>query len=147
MLLNYRRMRTLYEAAHLGTMSAASVVLNVAPSSISRQISQLEKDLNIPLVEKGVRRIKLTEAGEAACEFYHEKAADEEIFLSQILDLKNVRSGKIVIAIGEAFISDLLVETVREFMRDFPGNNSHSACRRNTRGDWTKSKKTKPTWV
>ena len=56
------RLRYLYEAARLGTMRAASEELNVATSSISRQIAALEKDLGMRLIEGGRRKIKLTDS-------------------------------------------------------------------------------------
>ena len=69
------RLRYLYEAARLGTMRAASEELNVATSSISRQIAALEKDLGMRLIEGGRRKIKLTEAGDAAFAYYREMRA------------------------------------------------------------------------
>lgn len=114
-------LRYLYEAARLGTMRAASEQLDVATSSISRQISALEKDLGMLLIEGGRRKIKLTEAGEAACSYYREKRAHEELFLSRLEELKSVRTGKIDLAVGEAFITDHFSETLHQFMKAHPG--------------------------
>jgi DNA-binding transcriptional LysR family regulator len=102
-------------------MRAASDTLDMATSSVSRQISKLERELGLPLVEKGVRRIKLTEMGEAACRYYREKASHEEAFWSKILDHKSVRTGKVTIAIGEALINEVFSTAIREFMVAYPG--------------------------
>jgi DNA-binding transcriptional LysR family regulator len=115
------RYRYLYEAARLGTMRAASEELDVATSSISRQITALEKELGVSLIEGGRRTVKLTEAGETACAFYREKRAHEELFYSKLDELKSVRSGKIVLAVGEAFITSYFGEMLQKFMRAFPG--------------------------
>lgn len=115
------RLRYLYEAARLGTMRAASEELNIATSSISRQIAALEKDLGMPLIEGRRRRIKLTEAGDAAFAYYREMRAHEEAFLSRVEALRSVRSGTINLAIGEAFISNAFSEVLQTFMRRFPG--------------------------
>lgn len=115
------RLRYLYEAARLGTMRAASEELNVATSSISRQISALEKDMGMRLIEGGRRKIKLTEAGDAAFEYYREMRAHEEVFLSRVEELRSVRSGTISLAVGEAFISEAFNEVLQEFMRRYPG--------------------------
>lgn len=115
------RLRYLYEAARLGTMRAASEELNVATSSISRQITALEKDLGMRLIEGGRRKVKLTEAGEAAFAYYREMRAHEEVFLSRIEELRSVRSGIINLAVGEAFINDEFSDVLQEFMRKFPG--------------------------
>jgi len=114
------RLRYLYEAARLGTMHAASEQLDVATSSISRQIATLEKDLGLLLIESGRRRIKLTEAGEAACAHYREARAHEELFLSRLEELKSIRTGKVELAVGEAFITDRFSQNLHEFMNVYP---------------------------
>lgn len=115
------RLRYLYEAARLGTMRAASEELNVATSSISRQISALEKDMGLRLIEGGRRKIKLTEAGDAVFAYYREMRAHEEVFMSRIADLRSIRSGMINLAVGEAFISDAFSEVLQDFMNRHPG--------------------------
>jgi DNA-binding transcriptional LysR family regulator len=115
------RLDYLYEAARLGTMRAASEELAIATSSISRQISALEKDLGLRLIESGRRKIKLTEAGEAACAHYRETRAHEELFLSRIEELKSTRTGNVDVAVGEAFITSQFNESVHQFMKNYPG--------------------------
>jgi DNA-binding transcriptional LysR family regulator len=115
------RLDYLYEAARLGTMRAASEELSIATSSISRQISALEKDLGVRLIESGRRRIKLTEAGEAACAHYRDTRAQEEVFLSRLEDLKSTRAGSVDLAVGEAFITSHFNESLQQFMKSYPG--------------------------
>ncbi|MEJ1962150.1 MAG: LysR family transcriptional regulator [Gammaproteobacteria bacterium] len=130
------QLRYLYEAARLGTMRAASEELNVATSSISRQISALEKELGMRLIEGGRRKIKLTEAGDAAFEYYREMRANKEVFLSKVAELRSLRTGTINIAVGEAFIDDAFSELLQDFMLRYPGmivrvqmNGTNSATR------------------
>lgn len=115
------RLRYLYESAQLGTMRAASEKLDVATSSVSRQISELEAELGLSLIERGRRKIKLTEAGEAACQYYREKMSHEEVFLSRIKELKSIRTGKITLALGEAFVTQRFSDMLQEFMQQYPG--------------------------
>ena len=115
------RLRYLYEAARLETMRAAGEKLDVATSSVSRQISELENELGLPLIEKGRRRLKLTEAGEVACLYYREKLSQEEAFLSRIEELKSLRTGKILLAVGEAFVTQQFSDMLHEFMQSYTG--------------------------
>jgi len=119
------RLRYLFESARLETMRAASDKLDVATSSVSRQIAELEKDLGIPIIEKGRRRIKLTEAGEAAYLYYRDKLSQEEAFLSKIEELKNMRTGNIYLAMGSAFISQQFSGMLQTFMEGHPNINVH----------------------
>jgi DNA-binding transcriptional LysR family regulator len=115
------RLDYLYEAARLGTMRAASEELDIATSSISRQIASLEKDLGIRLIESGRRKIKLTEAGEAACAHYRETRAQEDVFLSRLEELKSTRAGNVDLAVGEAFITSHFNDCLHQFMKSHPG--------------------------
>jgi DNA-binding transcriptional LysR family regulator len=114
------RLRYLAEAVRGGTMRAASENLNVAPSSISRQISQLEEELGVPLIERNRRRLKLTEAGEMALHYYREFTTQQEAFVSQMRDLKGLRGGTIKLAVGEALIGELLLDVLHQFMAQYP---------------------------
>jgi len=120
-MINETPLKYLYESARQGTMRAASEELDVATSSISRQITSLEKELGISLIEKNRRGIKLTEAGRLVCDFYRERQAHDEVFLSRISDLRSIRSGKIDLAVGEAFITDEFSQLLQQFMQDYPG--------------------------
>jgi len=121
MNISQRRLHYLYESARLGTMRAAGEKLNVAPSSISRQIAELESELGTPLIERGRRRLKLTEAGELAYQYYRDRCAQQEAFISHVKELQSLSTGKISIAVGEAFISDRFSDTLQQFMQRFPG--------------------------
>jgi DNA-binding transcriptional LysR family regulator len=117
---NDHRLRYLYEAVRGGTMRAASEKLNVAPSSISRQIAQLEEELGIPLIERSRRTLKLTEAGEIAINYFRELTTQQEAFVSQLRDLRGLKGGTVRLAVGEGFIGDLLLEVLRGFMEQYP---------------------------
>ncbi|WP_277980254.1 LysR family transcriptional regulator [Sphingomonas phyllosphaerae] len=113
-------LRYLFEAAQAGTMRAASDKLDIAVSSISRQIAQLEEEYALPLIERGRRAIRLTEAGRVAVEHYHAQLAQEETFRTRLGDLRGVRSGHVQIAVGEGFLGQSLTSLFDEFQQRFP---------------------------
>lgn len=101
-------------------MRAASENLNVAPSSISRQIAQLEEELGVALIERNRRRLKLTEAGELAVSYYRGLTMQQEAFVSELRDLKGLRGGTVRLIVGEALIGDLLLGVLQRFMKQYP---------------------------
>lgn len=101
-------------------MRAASENLNVAPSSISRQITLLEEELGVPLIERNRSPLKLTEAGKITLSFYREFTAQHEAFISEVRDLKGLKGGEVFLAVGEAMIGDLLLGVLQSFMSQFP---------------------------
>ncbi len=114
-------LRYLYEAAKLGSMRAAADSLGVAVSSVSRQISQLESELGIGLIEHGRRNIKLTETGVLLIEHFSEQLRLNEAFDARLSDIKGLRTGRIHLAIGEGFIGQPLSNLLIRFNAKHPG--------------------------
>ncbi len=117
-----------YEAANLGSMRLASDKIGVAVSSISRQIAQLEYELGIPLIERGRRSIRLTEAGQLAYEYHKNQLAGREGLLNQIQELREVKTGRIDLAIGEGFFGPPFTAMIEAFQARNPGIAISVSC-------------------
>ncbi|WP_241657346.1 LysR family transcriptional regulator [Aurantiacibacter suaedae] len=118
--MNEAGMRYLLEAYSAGSMRAAGDRLNIAPSSISRQIAQLEADFGLSLVEKGRRGIRLTHAGEIVVDHYRNQLADREALKSRLDDLRSVRTGNVTIAVGEGFLGQSFTSLISHFAEENP---------------------------
>ena len=64
-MISTRQLRYFVEIAESGSFSAAAERLFVAQSALSRQIKELENQLQTPLFERTARQPRLTAAGEA----------------------------------------------------------------------------------
>ena len=62
-MLDVRRLRLLRELAHRGTIAAVADALAFTPSAVSQQLSALEREAGLPLLERTGRRVVLTPAG------------------------------------------------------------------------------------
>lgn len=62
--MDLRRARTFVTVADLGTVSAAAKQLRIAQPALSRQISDLERELGLKLFDRVGRRLLLTSIGE-----------------------------------------------------------------------------------
>jgi DNA-binding transcriptional LysR family regulator len=111
----------LYEAARLGTMRAAAQLLTVSPSSISRQITQLEAEIGVAVFEHGSRRICLTEVGQLLVDYYKAQLSQREIFEARLTDLKRLRRGRISLAVGEGFVGTALSAVLARFVSRHSG--------------------------
>jgi len=63
-VLDVRRLRVLRELAHRGTIAAVAEAMSFSPSAISQQLSTLESEVGMKLLEPVGRRLKLTAQGE-----------------------------------------------------------------------------------
>ncbi|MFE5772758.1 LysR family transcriptional regulator [Streptomyces sp. NPDC056485] len=82
-MLDVRRLRLLRELDRRGTIAAVAEALAFSPSAVSQQLSVLEREAGLPLLERTGRRVRLTPAGqnlvrhaEAVLERLEEAAAD-----------------------------------------------------------------------
>jgi DNA-binding transcriptional LysR family regulator len=63
-MLNVNRMRVLREVAARGSIAAAAEALYLSPSAVSQQMSTLEREAGVDLLERAGRGVRLTPAGE-----------------------------------------------------------------------------------
>ncbi|MFJ9634554.1 LysR substrate-binding domain-containing protein [Streptomyces sp. NPDC101175] len=63
-MFDLHRLRLLRELKHRGTLAAVAAALSYAPSSVSQQLSQLEAEAGVTLLEPVGRRVRLTEQAE-----------------------------------------------------------------------------------
>lgn len=64
-MLDVRRLRVLSEVAARGSFSEAAEALRLTQSAVSQHVAALEREVGLPLVERGTRPVELTEAGHA----------------------------------------------------------------------------------
>lgn len=115
-----QRLKYLFLSHQLGSMRAAADELGLAPSSVSRQISQLESELAIDLVEAGTHKIRLTEAGMATVEYYRIRTAEHEALLHRLDELRGQNMGKTVVAVGEGLFGARLIGELQSFFKSHP---------------------------
>jgi DNA-binding transcriptional LysR family regulator len=63
MPLDVKRLRVLRELAERGTVAATAQALSFTPSAVSQQLSALEREAGVVLLEREGRRLALTDAG------------------------------------------------------------------------------------
>ena len=62
-MLDVRKLRLLRELQIRGTVTGVAEALSYSPSSVSQQLSALEREAGVPLLEKAGRRVQLTAQG------------------------------------------------------------------------------------
>lgn len=76
-MFELRRLRLLHELAQRGTLAAVAEALSFSPSTISQQLSQLERDAGVTLLVADGRRVRLTAHG-LALAAYAARALDAD---------------------------------------------------------------------
>jgi len=122
-LIDSRRLFYFYHVGRLGSLTLAEQYLDVAQSAISRQLQQLEADLDVRLLQRTGRGVTLTDAGRLL--FERAEAMLESMADTRAqLDLARRRPAvQVTIAASTSFMSVFMPEVVRRFVDAFPDAN------------------------
>ncbi|WP_445682743.1 LysR family transcriptional regulator [Radicibacter daui] len=107
--------------AEKGSIRRAALELNVAPSSISRSLSELEADLGALLFERVGRRLRLSSAGEML--LHHARLSQNQLAsgIAFIEDLQGLKRGEVKIAVIESVMRNLMLQELDRFWEHQPG--------------------------
>lgn len=119
-LIHESRIAYLYEAVRCGTVRAAADWLDVAPSAVSRQISLLEQELAVTLMERNKRGVVPTAAGALLIEYFREQRSHQADLLSKLEEIRGLKRGSISLIMGEGFVSDMVSGPIRQFCLRYP---------------------------
>ena len=99
--LDLRLLRVFRAVAESGGISAAELRLNLANSTISNYISDLEKRLDMRLCERGRAGFQLTEHGRVVYDASHELFDAVDIFRSKVNQSHQRLTGELQLALSE----------------------------------------------
>lgn len=94
-------------------------MLNIAQSTLSQQVRQLEDELGVQLFERNSHAISLTEAGAELLPFARRTLHEADSCVARIHDLDQLLAGTLNIGVTYSF-SPILTETLMEFMKKYP---------------------------
>lgn len=115
------RARYLYEAVSTGSVRNAAEKLGIVPSAVSRQISLLEEELGVALLERQRNGVVPTEAGQLILDYYRQHVAHQHDLLAKVDAVRGLYSGTVSIVSGEGFAQELIEGPLRSFRAQYPG--------------------------
>ncbi|RLV60098.1 LysR family transcriptional regulator [Parashewanella curva] len=101
----------------------ASELAGISPAAFSKKIAKLEQSLEVQLLYRTTRTLRLTEAGEIL--YQHAKGIDKQVSdaLSAVSDFSGELTGTIKMTVPTISGELLLAETVMEFCQHHPNLN------------------------
>jgi DNA-binding transcriptional LysR family regulator len=116
-----KQLRVLRAVAAAGSFSAAAQELDYTQPAVSRIIAALERDLGCILIDREIRPLRLTNAGEAvvrhADEVFHRLAAAE----AEVQAIARVDAGTLSLGTFSSAGAAFFASALQQFRRDHPG--------------------------
>jgi DNA-binding transcriptional LysR family regulator len=119
--LHSRLLRYLDVVVSSGSIRQAAEKLNVASSSINRQILELEESLQVRIFERLPRGLRLTSAGEILITHVRQTLREHDQVQNRILELQGLSRGTIKIATMNGLASGVISQLAVEFRKKHPG--------------------------
>lgn len=119
-LIDSRRLFYFSQVAKMGSFTAAEAALDVAQSTLSRQIQLLEEELGAPLLLRESRGVTLTHAGEILLAQAERIIREMEAAREQITMARGGARGRVTIAAPRPFSSRYFPKVIQQFSAKYP---------------------------
>ena len=118
--VDWDRMRVFRVVAELGSMTAAAARLGGSVPTISRRITELERDLKTELIKRSTRGVELTEAGKLLLRHANIMADAMDAVQMEVADTDTPIEGPIHFSTGDGLGPYWIAPRLPEFHRKHP---------------------------
>lgn len=108
------------EVAKRKSFSHTAEALGMPTSTLSRRVSELERDLGMKLLKRSTRRIELTEAGAVYFERCRHIVEEARVAHEQLQDMATQPKGRLRISMPASMAQYFLPVVIREFREQYP---------------------------
>jgi DNA-binding transcriptional LysR family regulator len=125
--MDMKALRYFSEVVRQNGFRRASATLHVTQPAISRVIGQLEEELEVTLLIREPRGVKLTPEGEVLYRHAGQILRQRENLVSELRDLRSMATGVLRIGLPPMTGSTFFGSVISEFRRRYPGIALHIA--------------------
>ena len=118
--MDWDKLRVFHAVAEAGSFTHAGESLNLSQSAVSRQISALEENLQVPLFHRHARGLILTEQGESLNRTVREVFAKLAMTEALLTESKEKPAGRIKVTTTVGFGSSWLAPRLQGFLDMYP---------------------------
>ena len=118
---DWSNLRVFLAVAETGGINAAARVLNVNPSTVTRAVEELERQLNVTLFLRGPKGAVLTGAGEAALQRVRTMDNLAGALELEVGDSETLPEGRVRLTAPDGLAAYFITPHLTEFLRAYPG--------------------------
>lgn len=113
-------LRYFLEVVRTGSVNAAAQKLRVAASAVSRQVANLERELETELFERRPRGMVPTRAGEVLADYAQRVALESEAIVGELRELGGEGRGLVRLGVTEGFTISFIPDVIHGFRQSHP---------------------------
>jgi molybdate transport repressor ModE-like protein len=114
-MLDARRLSLLRDVSRTGSIAGAAQLAGCTASAASQQLSALEQELGIVLLERSARSVRLTEPGRVLVEYAHRVLAELTAAEEAVQAAAGLRGGRIRVAAFSSAATSLVMPALVAF--------------------------------
>lgn len=118
--MDWDKLRVFHAVAEAGSFTHAGDTLNLSQSAVSRQISALEENLQVPLFHRHARGLILTEQGESLNRTVREVFAKLAMTEALLTESKEKPAGRLKVTTTVGFGTTWLAPRLKDFLEGYP---------------------------
>ncbi len=126
--MEFRQLCYFVKVAQLCSFSEAAKALYISQSTLSQQIKQLEDEIGVELLIRDSRHVALSDYGEQFLPYAKQVLRDVNASTERMKDVQRLNVGTLNVGATYTFCP-LLADTVRDFMKKYPGIKLKVYCR------------------
>ena len=119
-ILDAKALRIFMAVVRCGSIRSGADHLSIAPSIVSRQVADIERNVGLPLFDRSSRGVALTDAGALVLDHGKRVLEDGGLLEEQLAQLKGGHQGRVRISCGEGFLADLVEHGLASFVDVYP---------------------------
>ncbi len=116
--INY--LRTFAAVVEHGSFTAAAQALNISKPVVSKQVSQLEKELGVQLMVRTTRTLHLTEAGDTFAQYATQIIKDLQEAEHAVMPMQSEPQGTLVVSAPQSLAYSFLPKILPQFQKRYP---------------------------
>lgn len=121
MISNLEYYKVFYYVAKLGSITFAAKALSVSQPAVSQSVKQLEQLLEVKLLYRNAKGVRLTKEGEALFVYVEKGYEQIELGVDRLKRMKNMELGEIRIGASDMTLKYFLLPYLEKFHDRFPG--------------------------
>jgi len=119
-MAKFSQYRVFIAVVETNGISSAARFLNHSPSAVSKQLTALEDSINVQLVDRSNRTVKITDSGKKFYRQCKEILAKVEDAENNLLSTKQTISGKLSFTMSKSLARSSIFDAISEFSKQNP---------------------------